>query len=551
MKADAFTLTKTLADNEVDYYTIPIYQRPYTWNTETVMILWDDLAEAFADYQNAMTDDVKPEYYFLGPVVFVKNEKLRSYDIIDGQQRITTFHILLWYLLRKLKNEEERGRISLILKFLDKTAKLIVSDKDSSTFLKIQESDEFLTDTSNMGKVANYLNKQVSTLTEPDGFAKFLRDFTQFIVIIADDYNRAWDLFIGLNGKGEPLNPTDLIKAHVCGTKNNDKQIGDIWEQKILPLKENSTNFLLFLTRYKAKKYLSENSLFKEFTEIFDKKIKEFDLIKLSEVFYSFWMQPIDDALVPFKLEQAIEIKKNLVLLRDLGRRDITTILYQVAEEFGHEKIFDLSLLKILSAYQMRMAMSGKRLREKQVVTRFKEIVFNPINVTTDPESRNGIVEQNWKNCLDLIRKFCVAELPNDTEFKQYVEKSKYGNATLKYLLRSYEQGEHGNKIIQDFQIEHLMPQTPTDYWFKLAKTKDKDIYSNISNSIGNLFIIDKTTNVKVRNKDFNDKKEFCSQNLKDWSISRVTKEKNKWTKREIDERASEIADWAVKYWAI
>ena len=100
-----------------------------------------------------------------------------------------------------------------------------------------------------MVQAANYFRKEVATIANPEDFSQFLRDYTQFIMIVADDYNRAWDLFIGINAKGVPLNPTDLVKAYICGNSDVGDQIGDVWENQIHPLGDSSTQFLLMLAR--------------------------------------------------------------------------------------------------------------------------------------------------------------------------------------------------------------------------------------------------------------------------------------------------------------
>lgn len=110
MKADALSLSATLNSSEVDFYTIPQYQRPYTWDAQNFEVLWEDLTDAYKEFVLEKSQDKVPSYYFLGPVVFVRNTPKRSYDIIDGQQRTTTFHILLWYLYRRLTDETEKKK---------------------------------------------------------------------------------------------------------------------------------------------------------------------------------------------------------------------------------------------------------------------------------------------------------------------------------------------------------------------------------------------------------------------------------------------------------
>lgn len=553
MKADALNLAATLNNSEVFYYTIPQYQRPYTWDIEHYETLWEDLNDAYQEYQAAKNNGFQPEYYFLGPVVFVKNKEHKSFDIIDGQQRTTTIHILLWYLYRTLVDDTEKALIHQILTFLGKEPKLKVSTKDAATFLKIRESNDEIIGTSKMATCANYLRSKLSSFTNPDGFAEFLREYVQFIVIVADDYNRAWDLFIGINGKGKPLNPTDLVKAFVCGRSDVGDTIGAIWEEKVLPLKDSSTACLLFLARFRGKKFVTENALFKEITKQFPVTMRIVDISEYSELFHRFWLKNIDEIPADFQdgLHFPLEAKKALRILRDLGRKDFTTILFQYAEAFGQKSVFEYDFLKLFASYQIRMAVSRKRSRERKFVTEFKD--YNFITPVADGDIRNPAEKQTTDKtaAMTKIRAFMKADAPDDATFEQLIKLADYGNYPARIILRHHEEGERGNKIITEIQLEHLMPQTGTDYWYAVAGTTDKDIYSKIVNNIGNLFLIDPKTNNEVKNKEFKIKNDFYQKHLKDWSIARISAGKTGWVPSDIVTRAQEIATWAVKYWSI
>ncbi len=81
------------------YYQIPIYQRPYQWTEENCEKLLDDL---FFNYEDDRESD-----YFCGSLVLVKSDprsKTEIYDIVDGQQRLSTF-ILLAKVLATLYSE--------------------------------------------------------------------------------------------------------------------------------------------------------------------------------------------------------------------------------------------------------------------------------------------------------------------------------------------------------------------------------------------------------------------------------------------------------------
>ena len=74
---------KSIFKNDDVRYRIPDYQRRYSWQDEQLDALWGDLFEA---YKN------KVDCYFLGSIVVVKNGVF--YDLIDGQQRLTTLTIM-------------------------------------------------------------------------------------------------------------------------------------------------------------------------------------------------------------------------------------------------------------------------------------------------------------------------------------------------------------------------------------------------------------------------------------------------------------------------
>ncbi len=96
MKPDKKSLKKILVVGNDTYYQIPIYQRPYQWTEENCEELLNDL---FENYEDHGEDD-----YFCGSLVFIKPDKDNKTDIVDGQQRLSTF-ILLAKVLATLYSE--------------------------------------------------------------------------------------------------------------------------------------------------------------------------------------------------------------------------------------------------------------------------------------------------------------------------------------------------------------------------------------------------------------------------------------------------------------
>ena len=87
-------------------YSVPVYQRPYSWESSQINVLLDDILNAYN-----LPNDEKEEGYFIGSIyIHDKNEKLKGliqkYEIIDGQQRLTTVSLLLLSLFSLAKQKE-------------------------------------------------------------------------------------------------------------------------------------------------------------------------------------------------------------------------------------------------------------------------------------------------------------------------------------------------------------------------------------------------------------------------------------------------------------
>ncbi|GAA8960016.1 hypothetical protein HpSP30_01080 [Helicobacter pylori] len=87
MKPDKKSLKNILVAEDDAYYQIPIYQRPYQWGKEQCKELLNDLFENYEDYRE---DD-----YFCGSLVLIQSDEgNKTYDIVDDQQRLSTFILL-------------------------------------------------------------------------------------------------------------------------------------------------------------------------------------------------------------------------------------------------------------------------------------------------------------------------------------------------------------------------------------------------------------------------------------------------------------------------
>jgi hypothetical protein len=99
MEAAERTISQILT--EQIRYEIPPYQRPYSWDKGNVEQLLDDVWEAY---------EANDEEYFIGSLITIEREKGRLYDVVDGQQRLTTLN-LIFCRLRDAVDEPAKSEL--------------------------------------------------------------------------------------------------------------------------------------------------------------------------------------------------------------------------------------------------------------------------------------------------------------------------------------------------------------------------------------------------------------------------------------------------------
>ena len=227
-------------------YKIPNYQRQYSWTNDQLDALWNDLYEA---YQNKTIDN---DCYFLGSIVVVNDGK-GYFELIDGQQRITTLMILMNVLVKDFpninKNSDEifvadKDKIQNCILFQGRKNRLQLQTdpKYDSIFNDLIINCESFADMDEPTKRElklddpqyKYINsavffyKKLSELseTELDGFVNYIFYSTNIIKIECTNQSFAIKLFQVLNDRGLELSPSDIIKSYIIGKYEQDDETG-------------------------------------------------------------------------------------------------------------------------------------------------------------------------------------------------------------------------------------------------------------------------------------------------------------------------------------
>ncbi len=253
MKPDKKSLKKILVVGNDTYYQIPIYQRPYQWGEEQCKELLNDLFENYEDHRE---DD-----YFCGSLVFIQPDKDNKTDIVDGQQRLSTF-ILLAKVLATLYSErldpiiqeylqeswsdrhedgEKKKRKRLDFDLVGFSAKKDFQNAlDFFDDLDASKGENSKSNAPSKGKnsylknaicLKNYLEKK--EIADINDFIQWLYLKVNFITITCSDTDMALRIFNVLNARGLPLHATDIFKGELLKKLTEEKEQEELatrWE---------------------------------------------------------------------------------------------------------------------------------------------------------------------------------------------------------------------------------------------------------------------------------------------------------------------------------
>ena len=232
LNVDQKSIYALLSDRKADYI-IPDYQRPYAWDEDSCQTLWDDIF-SFAIPDNDATKFDSNDEYFLGSIVTFENDK-KQQEVIDGQQRLTTFMLLLRAFYDRFTKMQDQGskdfseRIASCIWKTDEMGKpdkdhlkidsVVATDKDKEEFLSILRTG-IVTD-SQTSRYANnfrfFLKKVDEFINSFPTFAKNLpaRILNNCILmpIEAESQDTALRIFSTSNDRGLPLSDSDIFKA--------------------------------------------------------------------------------------------------------------------------------------------------------------------------------------------------------------------------------------------------------------------------------------------------------------------------------------------------
>ena len=566
LNVDQKSIHALLSDRKADYI-IPDYQRPYAWDEDSCQTLWDDIF-SFAIPDNDATKFDTNDEYFLGSIVTFENDKKQK-EVIDGQQRLTTFMLLLRAFYDRFTKMQDQGskdfseRIASCIWKTDEMGKpdkdhlkidsVVATDKDKEEFLSILRTG--IVTYNQTSRYANnfrfFLKKVEEFINSFPTFAKNLpaRILNNCILmpIEAESQDTALRIFSTLNDRGLPLSDSDIFKAQFYqyykqkSEDDRDEFIKD-WKkleetcEKIFhpitgtPMDDLFTRYMYFI---RAKRDNNKSSTTESLRRFYERDkysvLKQDDTFENLKDLAQFWEDITDQNRERF----SEDVLKKLFILNYAPNSmwNYFISVYYLAnrtedgklDDEGFKMFLDRTIAFIWGYAIIHPGVNALRtpiFAEMLNIVNLNEVTFSDFKFDKE-QTRSAILIYDFKNGRPITKSMLALRMMLNKE-------------------QSYP------KLSQQFDIEHIYPRKRQENEKGLSNNRQIDL-------LGNKSLLEKRINIRASDYRFEDKIKYYqgfdnsrgqriggTENLELKNISNVYK---KFGEKEIVERTDLFID--------
>ena len=549
------------------WYCIPDYQRAYVWDTDQVRDLLDDTISAYRENKEAQ--------YFLGSMVLKIKEKSENnvsyteYELLDGQQRITTVFLILACMRDMLTDypqyqnslagfvyqaedailqQPERMRIifnirSDVRDFVNEYIKPLHGTCDSALLKDKTQAKDVNISIRNMANAMLVAHEFLEeNKNEIIGYLSYFLNKVLMIYVATEELQDAFQLFTVLNNRGVKLSSSDILKAeNLKELSATDRTFwATRWEEMETYFGEDFDKFLSHIRTILVKKKQT-TTLLKEFDEFvysnqeYDRTQKKYvprtPILRRGkdtfELLYSYY----------HTYQEVFDTDHSVVT----GDYEITNYLKLMETGFGAD-YWIAPVLDYYRKYRRRGFVAFLKALDRKLSADW----ITAATPTVRMENVNAIlreIEASQDSAALLQSKtFAI----NKSDFERVINGDIYGRSFAKYLLLKLDliyRGSSTPMIPQAIaSIEHILPRNPSadSQWVKDFSAAEREEWTN---KLGNLVLISRRKNTSQGNRDYVEKKEkYFEKNIEMFPNSiRIYQNYPEWKLSDLKKNHSDV----------
>ncbi len=562
MKADLIPFLDLFNFNKIRY-TVPIWQRRYSWTEQTIRQLIKDLVD-ISERKNENSN------HFGGTLITHPGDSSPGHppieEVVDGQQRLTTISILLSVIADKLEEDQDHGqwtsdeiRFYLINQFVPQKLKLKLKlqPEDDVEYRQIIEGNQ-PTGNSKITDAWNILRNEVASKT-PETLMRGLQRF-QIIGFKCGEFDDPQQIFESLNATGDPLTEGEKVKNWLLmglDSETQDVLYHDHWckLENCLEALSNPTNIDIFLRdflRWKTGENVGKQYTYVNLKRWWSRQVNEYNQDKtrlckeLSQCAALYGTiigthdrhnnKDIDDIFRHLKsLQLNIHRPFSLRLLDDATKPHVTG-----AHQTELIKVFNAVSIWLTRIWLAGVPTSGLNTQMINFAHRRNTQYINSYG-------------DYWIEGIRKLRNTRIA-VPNEEEIekgiksrKAWGEKATPAAKTILYIMNLHYKGDTPPRV-DDLSLEHIMPQKLSDAWKSYLGNDASELHEEYKNRLANLTLVGKDYNSKIGNSPYENKRKYYA-NSTVMLTKKVAELYEDWKADDMDYRSSELLDLALECW--
>ncbi len=515
-----------------DFYSVPDFQREYVWRREQVEKLLQDLYDEFYNEEGRIRPDTE---YFLGSIVVCKDKDGR-FQLIDGQQRMTTLYLILCVIRDLIKDSVEEETKQLIAQEI---ANYTTDPRTYKTVRRFRVSLQYEDSEGVLEKIASggvQLNEIPETTASVRNILSAYRDIYEFLVtnlgedpqrlrqfhgvlttrvklirIVTPTIEKALKVFETINDRGVGLNAMDLLKNFLFmkTLKDNYPRLKDQWKKLVDTLDSCGEKPLRFLRYYIMAHHQIDHRRGIREDEIYDWFVKHSveagidsdplgfveDLVECARSYRNFLIckdaQGNENRYLRNLALLGGALRQQYILLL-AGRKlppELFSRLCRYIENLVFCYIITREPTKIFERNFARWSADLRKVKTSEELDAFIAKYFVP-DMRSRADGFDFAFRELRQNRIQQYRmRYILAKLT------QYIEEKAWGNPAHGHL---------GLYVTREVEIEHILPANPRP---DVRAAFDKpDEYDDYVLRLGNLTLLEKTINRSVSNGSFAEK---------------------------------------------
>ncbi|MFB8418635.1 DUF262 domain-containing protein [Streptomyces albidoflavus] len=519
-------------------YRLDTYQREFTWGRSDVRRLVDDLRKKFAAnwrLEHDRTQVARYQPYFLGPYVY--HEEDRTTYLVDGQQRITTLHLMLIYLrelLRAQDLEDEAGRLTSLIKSQKYGRSVYTLDiPDRSLFL-----DEVFTEKGfplpdnapgalrKLWEASRVFQEEFPEELRGDAlpyFVDWLLEGVCLVGIQAGTSEQGWEIYESMNDRGVRLGPIDLLKSFLLSKIDSEPDGADkVWRRTVSELAAVDVNAPSdFLKTFLIARFARIPATDDSFSA---------DVEKISGPFHT-WVKENASVLGLVRSSDHRRLIEDLETYathyRTLAAAARTYVPDLASVFFNAYNGMSIQAAPILAAVHPRDSLATCKAKAK-LVADYLDLVLvrrlvndlpcSPADLDQEAVRLVGLLRGGLE--LDRLREVLgkeIAQLPYDFDAMKTYGLRSNNSRQVRYLLarltgfvesscsRSDEMGAYLDGR-RPFEIEHIWANRFERYQ---PETKKRPVFDSYRNRLGALLLLKKSDNASYQDLPYEEKVDY------------------------------------------